>query len=72
MHKTAAAPRTRITGRMALRIIIRRQLRRNIGYLQRAAAKPGIHLQRTLRAWLDGQKFSGVRIKIDVNPYYFM
>jgi hypothetical protein len=31
-----------------------------------------IGLQTTLRQWLKDQKFSGVRIKIDVNPYYFM
>jgi len=30
-----------------------------------------IHLQRTLSGWLHGQKFPGVRVKLDVNPYYF-
>jgi len=32
----------------------------------------GIHLQKTLRNWLSGKRFSGVRIKLDVNPYYFL
>jgi primosomal protein N' (replication factor Y) len=31
----------------------------------------GIHPQRTLKAWLAGKKFAGVRLKLDVNPYDF-
>lgn len=31
-----------------------------------------IHLQRTLGGWIAQQKFPGVRIKLDVNPYYFL
>jgi primosomal protein N' (replication factor Y) len=54
----APAPLSKLRGQFRYRILVK--------------AKPGIHLQRTLRAWLDGQKFTGVRIKIDVNPYYFM
>lgn len=34
-------------------------------------ARKGIHLQRTLIGWLKGKKFPRVRIKVDVNPYYF-
>ncbi len=54
----APAPLSKLRGQFRYRILVK--------------AKPGIHLQRTLRGWLDGQKFPGVRIKIDVNPYYFM
>ena len=54
----APAPLSKLRGQFRYRLLVK--------------AKPGIHLQRTLRAWLHGQKFSGVRIKIDVNPYYFM
>lgn len=52
------APLSRLKGQYRYRLLVK--------------AKPGIHLQRTLRNWLTGQKFSGVRMKIDVNPYYFM
>ena len=54
----APAPLSRLRGQFRYRLLVK--------------AKPGIHLQRTLRNWLDGQKFSGVRVKIDVNPYYFL
>lgn len=54
----APAPLSKLRGQFRYRLLVK--------------AKPGIHLQRTLRAWLAGQKFSGVRIKIDVNPYYFL
>ena len=54
----APAPLSKLRGQYRYRLLIK--------------AKPGIHLQHTLRAWLQGQKFSGVRIKIDVNPYYFL
>ena len=48
------------------------KLRGQYRYRLLVKAAPGIHLQRTLRGWITAQKFSGVRIKIDVNPYYFM
>jgi primosomal protein N' (replication factor Y) len=54
----APAPLSKLRGQYRYRLLVK--------------AKPGIHLQRTLKAWLAGQKFSGVRIKIDVNPYYFL
>ena len=54
----APAPLSRLRGQFRYRLLVK--------------AKPGIHLQRTLRNWLGEQKFSGVRIKIDVNPYYFL
>ncbi len=54
----APAPLSKLRGQFRYRLLVK--------------AKPGIHLQRTLRNWLEGQKFSGVRIKVDVNPYYFM
>ncbi len=54
----APAPLSKLRGQYRYRLLVK--------------AAPGIHLQRTLRGWLQGQKFSGVRIKIDVNPYYFM
>ena len=54
----AAAPLSKLRGQFRYRILVK--------------AKSGIHLQRTLKNWLEGQKFSGVRIKIDVNPYYFL
>ena len=54
----APAPLSRLRGQFRYRLLVK--------------AKPGIHLQRTLRGWLEGQKFSGVRVKVDVNPYYFL
>ncbi len=54
----APAPLSKLRGQFRYRLLVK--------------AKPGIHLQRTLRVWLAGQKFSGVRIKVDVNPYYFL
>jgi primosomal protein N' (replication factor Y) len=54
----APAPLSKLRGQYRYRLLVK--------------AAPGIHLQRTLRGWLAPQKFSGVRIKIDVNPYYFM
>jgi primosomal protein N' (replication factor Y) len=48
------------------------KLRGQYRYRLLVKAGEGIHLQRTLRNWLSGKKFSGVRIKVDVNPYYFM
>ena len=54
----APAPLSRLRGQFRYRLLVK--------------AAPGIHLQRTLRSWLTGQKFPGVRMKIDVNPYYFL
>lgn len=53
----APAPLSKLRGQYRYRLLIK--------------AKPGIALQKTLRAWLSGKKFSGVRVKMDVNPYYF-
>jgi primosomal protein N' (replication factor Y) len=54
----APAPLSKLRGQYRYRLLVK--------------AQPGISLQRTLKAWLSGKKFSGVRIKIDVNPYYFL
>ncbi len=54
----APAPLSKLRGQYRYRLLVK--------------AQPGISLQRTLRAWLADAKFKGVRIKIDVNPYYFM
>lgn len=54
----APAPLSKLRGQYRYRLLVK--------------AAPGIHLQRTLKPWLHGQKFKGVRIKIDVNPYYFL
>ena len=54
----APAPLSKLRGQYRYRLLVK--------------AATGVHLQRTLRGWLKDQKFSGVRIKIDVNPYYFM
>ena len=54
----APAPLSKLRGQYRYRLLVK--------------AKAGIHLQRTLKGWLKDQKFSGVRIKVDVNPYYFM
>lgn len=53
-----AAPLSKLRGQYRYRLLVK--------------AKPGVHLQRTLTGWLAGQKFSGVRMKLDVNPYYFL
>ncbi len=54
----APAPLSKLRGQYRYRLLVK--------------AQPGISMQRTLRAWLGDAKFKGVRIKIDVNPYYFM
>ena len=54
----APAPLSKLRGQYRFRLLVK--------------AERGIHLQKTLRNWLAGQKFSGVRIKLDVNPYYFL
>ena len=54
----APAPLSKLRGQYRYRLLVK--------------AAPGIHLQRTLKPWLHGQKFKGVRIKIDVNPYHFL
>jgi primosomal protein N' (replication factor Y) len=54
----APAPLSKLRGQYRYRLLIK--------------AQTGIHLQRTLKGWLASQKFKGVRIKVDVNPYYFM
>ena len=54
----APAPLSKLRGQYRYRLLVK--------------AAPGIHLQRTLRGWLSDQKFKGVRVKVDVNPYYFM
>ncbi|MBX9725978.1 MAG: hypothetical protein K2X09_01825 [Rickettsiales bacterium] len=54
----APAPLSKLRGQYRYRLLIK--------------ADKTIGLQATLREWLTGQKFSGVRIKVDVNPYYFL
>jgi primosomal protein N' (replication factor Y) len=54
----APAPLSKLRGQFRYRLLVK--------------ATDGIHLQRTLRGWISGQKFKGVRVKVDVNPYYFM
>lgn len=54
----APAPLSKLRGQYRYRLLIK--------------AADGIHLQRTLKGWLAEQKFKGVRVKVDVNPYYFM
>ncbi|MDX2095602.1 MAG: primosomal protein N' [Alphaproteobacteria bacterium] len=54
----APAPLSRLRGQYRYRLLVK--------------AEKTIRLQATLRHWLTGQKFPGVRIKVDVNPYYFM
>jgi primosomal protein N' (replication factor Y) len=54
----APAPLSKLRGQYRYRILLK--------------AEKGIHLQKTLRNWLNGKKFSGVRVKLDVNPYYFL
>ena len=54
----APAPLSRLRGQYRYRLLVK--------------AEKGIHLQKTLRNWLTDQRFSGVRVKLDVNPYYFL
>lgn len=54
----APAPLSKLRGQFRYRLLVKIQ--------------PGLHPQRTLRAWLKDQKFKGVRVKVDVNPYYFL
>lgn len=54
----APAPLSKLRGQYRYRLLVK--------------AQPGISLQRTLKAWLGDAKFKGVRIKVDVNPYYFL
>lgn len=54
----APAPLSKLRGQFRYRILVK--------------AHKGIHLQKTLCNWLTDKKFSGVRIKLDVNPYYFL
>jgi primosomal protein N' (replication factor Y) len=54
----APAPLSKLRGQYRYRLLVK--------------AAPGLHLQKTLRAWLQGRQFKGVRLKIDVNPYYFL
>jgi len=54
----APAPLSKLRGQFRYRLLVKIQ--------------PGLHPQRTLRAWLQDQKFKGVRVKVDVNPYYFL
>lgn len=54
----APAPLSKLRGQYRYRLLVKVQ--------------PGLHLQRTLKAWLGDAKFKGVRVKIDVNPYYFL
>ena len=54
----APAPLSKLRGQYRYRLLVKVQ--------------PGLHLQRTLKAWLGDARFKGVRVKIDVNPYYFL
>jgi len=54
----APAPLSKLRGQFRFRLLVK--------------ADKTIHLQRTLSGWLTGKKFTGVRIKLDVNPYYFL
>lgn len=54
----APAPLSKLRGQYRYRLLVKTQ--------------PGIHLQRTLRAWLADAQFKTVRIKVDVNPYCFV
>lgn len=54
----APAPLSKLRGQYRYRLLVK--------------AEKGINLQRTLRAWLTDKKFSGVRVKLDVNPYDFL
>lgn len=48
------------------------KLRGQYRYRLLVKAEKTIHLQRTLSAWMRDKKFPGVRVKLDVNPYYFL
>ena len=54
----APAPLSKLRGQYRYRLLVK--------------ADKTIHLQRTLAGWLADKKFPGVRIKLDVNPYYFL
>lgn len=54
----APAPLSKLRGQYRYRLLVK--------------AERGINLQATLKAWLTGRKFPGVRLKLDVNPYYFL
>ncbi|MBN8544059.1 MAG: primosomal protein N' [Alphaproteobacteria bacterium] len=54
----APAPLSRLKGQYRYRLLVK-------------ADKP-VNLQKTLQLWLDSVVFKRVRLKVDVNPYYFM
>jgi primosomal protein N' (replication factor Y) len=54
----APAPLSKLKGQYRFRLLIK--------------AEKGISLQKTLREWLAGMQFKGVRVKLDINPYDFM
>jgi primosomal protein N' (replication factor Y) len=54
----APAPLSKLRGQFRYRLLVK--------------ADRGIHLQRTLRAWLSGQRFKAVRVRVDISPYYFL
>jgi primosomal protein N' (replication factor Y) len=54
----APAPLSKLKGQYRFRLLIK--------------AEKGVSLQKTLREWLAGMQFKGVRVKLDINPYDFM
>jgi primosomal protein N' (replication factor Y) len=54
----APAPLSRLKGHYRYRLLVK--------------ADKGVNLQKTLAQWLENTAFKRVRLKIDVNPYYFM
>ncbi len=54
----APAPLSKLRGQYRFRLLVK--------------AQKSLHLQRTLRNWLVGKRFAGVRLKVDVNPHYFL
>jgi primosomal protein N' (replication factor Y) len=54
----APAPLSRLKGQYRYRLLIK--------------ASRDLNLQKTLREWLKNQRFKGVRVKHDMNPYDFM
>ena len=54
----APAPLSRLRGQYRYRLLIK--------------ASRDLNLQKTLREWLKRQRFKGVRVKLDMNPYDFM
>ncbi|MFZ4125662.1 MAG: replication restart helicase PriA [Rickettsiales bacterium] len=54
----APAPLSRLKGHYRYRLLVK--------------ADKGVSLQKTLAQWLENTAFKRVRLKIDVNPYYFM